>query len=83
MDIVFIVRSVYEKNGKCIQKYRSVYCIYICILPCYTTLSSNNTSPASLSLYVSSMWRGVAWGGVGGGALPAGAWVGGEDGGGG
>ena len=24
--------------------YRSVYCIYMCILPCYTTLSSNNTS---------------------------------------
>jgi hypothetical protein len=24
--------------------YRSVYCIYICILPCYTTLSSINTS---------------------------------------
>ena len=24
--------------------YRSVYCTYICILPCYTTLSSINTS---------------------------------------
>ena len=31
--------------------YRSVYCIYICILPCYTTLSSNNTS----RLYTSTL----------------------------
>ena len=42
--------------------YRSVYCIYICILTCYTTLSSINTSrlqystvytsPASLGMIV-------------------------------
>jgi len=46
------VRRYTKKIG---SVYRSVYCIYICTLPCYTTLSSINTyfsmiytSPASL-----------------------------------
>ena len=43
-----------KKSGRV---YRSVYCIYICILTCYTTLSSINTSRLQYCIHFSRFSR--------------------------